>query len=323
MKQIAQKLKDFTDILLEPEDRYGEVKSAVDGLYDMLTHICEFNESAQANRDDIFLPDGKAIGPVWAAMCIKEFMRTKRFLQGIRDAIVQAKERFPQRPVRILYAGTGPFAALILPLTTVFSSEDITCTLLEINPGSIAALRRIIEAFGIEGYIAEIVQCDAARYRVKPGQEPHILITEIMQNALKKEPQVAVTLNLAPQLAEGGILIPEEVTVEAAFIKYGADAGIEKLPLGRIYRLDKNTTLENTRQGITVDIPDDLPSCFSRLALLTGIRVYGKQELALNQCSLTLPYRIADFDDQKAIPKRALFQYILSDRPHFSCDLTR
>lgn len=319
MQTVTESLKNITQILLDPEDKYGEVKAAVDALYDQLINITGLDENCDKNREDIFLPEGKAIGPIWAALCLKEFMRTKRFVQGIEKAIRQAQKTFPGRTIHILYAGTGPFATLILPLTTIFSSREIKCTFLEINPESIRSLHKVIQAFGIESYIYEIVQCDAAKYQADSARPVHIVVSEVMQNALNKEPQVAVTINLASQLENGGIFIPECVKIDAAFTKGGNIAESSLYPLGKVFCLDKSTKFEDTQQKVSFDFPQGVPSDFNCLSLLTEIRVFGECKLNYGQCSLTLPYKLFNLCKLNQSPKKVCIQYILNDKPHFSC----
>lgn len=243
------------EILLKSEDDYGEMKKETD---DLLVSVSGLQENDENSRKDYYLPKGKAIGTFWAGMCIKEFMRTKKFVWGVFLGIKRAKEKFPNRKIHILYAGTGPFATLIVPLTTVFTSREVECTLLEINPDSIENLRKIIKDFEIEEYINDIVQCDATEYKVDKDKPIHMVITETMQRALKKEPQVAITLNLVPQMEESGILIPQNISIEEGLLDPKRDMermmGIEGADkdycyiLKKIFELNSDTAVIKERE---------------------------------------------------------------------------
>lgn len=314
-EQTKQKLMKITNILLKQEDLYGELKQAVDEFYELLIDLTGIDGNNRKNQDDILLPNGKAIGTLWAARCVREFMRTKRFVQGLHQAVVDAKVRFPGQRIRILYAGTGPFATLLLPLTTVFSSEEIACTLLEINPGSIAALHQVIARLELQDYVVQIVQCDATAYQ--PPNAPHIVVTEVMQNALKKEPQVAVTLNLVPQLLPGGILIPQQVRVDAAFVRFSEKEGVMHTTPQPVFCLNKETRLQNVQCTVAVDLSEGRKKGCRQLALLTTIRVYGQVELTVNQCSLTIPSIVKLYTSASQIPEQVFFRYLMGKVPHF------
>lgn len=289
-------------------------------------------EDSEACRKEYYLPKGKAIGTVWAGMCVNEFLRTKKFIRGTFQGIKRAQEIFDDRPIHIVYAGTGPFGTLIIPLTTVFSSEEVKFTLLEINPHSIENLKNVIKAFEVEEYIEEIVQCDAVEYKADKTKPIHMVVTETMQRALKKEPQVAITLNLVPQMEDGGILIPQNITVEAGLLDPKRD--IEKMmgvegadrdyyyQLNKIFELNKNMVAVEKKEAylfpeVEVEIPNDIEKRYRRLGLFTNIQVFEEERLTYNQCSLNMLHKIIDINWGHNTVKKVSFQYVINDSPRF------
>ncbi len=97
----------LTDRILDAETfAYGELYDACNGMYTTLVEITETDANSDANRKDIKLESGNALGPIWAAMCITDLMRTKRYLDGILKATEDAVNSKKDKPVHILYAGT-------------------------------------------------------------------------------------------------------------------------------------------------------------------------------------------------------------------------
>ncbi len=334
MNDNIRELEEITKVLLKSEDNFGELKQAIDDLEQLFLSVTEFDVHNPEIREDIHLSTGKAIGPLWAAMCVKEILRTKRFISGLYQGIRAALERFTS-PIRILYAGTGPFATLAIPLTTVFSSEEIHFTFLDINPKSIQYVKKIIRAFAAEEYVIQIVQGDATEFR--SDQPFHLIITETMQNALQKEPQVSITMNLVPQIVPDGILIPQNIIVEAALLNPKKnDERIMGLTdsencyhiLGKIFELNKNTARQFSSSNINIGetsyfpevvlaFPQDVSAGFRQLCLLTTIQVYDEVILNHWQCSLNLPMKLMELDLHNSKPNWLSFQYLLSAKPGF------
>lgn len=334
MTSYKQELKEITKVLLKQEDDYGEIKKATDDLYDLFLNVSKLEEDDEFSRKHYYLPKGKAIGAVWAGRCVKEFMRTKKFLRGVFLGIKKAQEKFPNRKIHILYAGTGPFATLIVPLTSIFTSEEIECTLLEINLNSIDNLRNVIKTFEIEEYITDIIQCDATEYKTGKDKPIHMVVTETMQRALKKEPQVAITLNLVSQMEEDGILIPQNISIEAGFLDPKRDMermmGIEGAEidycynLNKIFQLNKEMALVKDNKAkyfeeVEVDIPDDIEKRYKSLSLFTNIQVFEEEQLTYNQCSLNMREKVLDFDWNNNTIKKVSFQYVIDEIPGFIC----
>ena len=65
--------------------------------------------------EDSFTPDGLILNPSQAGQCLPEIQRTKAFVNGLDEA-VQQKKAEGCSPVKIFYAGCGPFSTLVLPL---------------------------------------------------------------------------------------------------------------------------------------------------------------------------------------------------------------
>jgi hypothetical protein len=339
MLNYQDDLRKITAILLKPEDLYQDLTKTISDLHQLFLTVSGLEMEKSENREDIYLSNGKAIGPVWAAFCVKEHMRTKKFLRGVFQGIKSAQKIFPGVPIHILYAGTGPFATLAIPLTTVFSSEEINFTFLEINPVSIQYLEKVIEVFQAEKYVNQIVKCDAAAYRVAPNQPIHLIITETMQNALQKEPQVGITMNLVPQMERKGILIPQNIKIEAVLLSPKKDQDRQLGLIGEtdcyylldtVFELNKQTPelypiRDLTKNGsysfpkVEVGIPREKVAEYRQLCLFTSIRVFEDTELAYWNCSLNLPQKIMDLSQVEKPVDKVSFQYMVNEKPGFTC----
>lgn len=330
-----KELQRITEILLKPEDDFGELAPAVHDLYRLLVNVSGLETEQPQLQEHIYLSKGKAIGPHWAALCVCEILRTKRFIRGVFLGIQSAIAKFSKTPIHVLYAGTGPFATLAIPLITFFTSNQINFTFLEINPHSIELLKRTIHSFKAEEYVTEIIQGDALEFQADPRRPVHMIISETMQNALQKEPQVAITMNLVPQMEPDGILIPENIQIETVLVDPKRDRdrmlGLsEAAPcyrkLGTIFELNRNIRVVQPVWApgvgcygfpeVEVPVPGNLVAEYSQLCLFTRIRVFGEVELGYWDCSLTQPQRILQLNPGQPV-NRVAFRYMLNDKPGF------
>lgn len=336
MKGYRNELQRITEILLKPEDDYDELTLAIHHLYQLFLAVSGLEVEQPQYQEHIYLSQGKAIGPHWAALCIRDILRTKRFVQGVFGGLKSAIAKFPGISIHVLYAGTGPFAALVIPLSTMFTSDQVKFTFLEINPYNIKPLEKIIHGFEAEKYVMEIVQGDATQFRVDSRRPVQMIITETMQNALQKEPQVAITMNLVPQMEHEGILIPENIAIEAMLMNSKRnqdrmlgvnDAESCYRSLGTVFELNKGIVVQNPVVGspdmgsyvfpeVKITIPPDLAAEYPQLSLFTRIRVFGEVELKYWECSLTQPQKILQLDPVKPEERIGLF-YEISKKPGF------
>ena len=343
-KENRAKLKHTTDKLLQSEDDYQIITEAIKELHILFASITDIKAdlSEQSHRDT-FLNCGKALSPEYAAACLKEFMRTRQFLRGVQAGIETARKRFRGQKIHVLYAGCGPYALLLIPMITRFTSGELSFTLLDIHEKSLQAVRKLIDAFDIADYVQELRQGDASNY-VSPGDLPvHMLVIETMQRLLAKEPQVALTLSLAPQLEKEGILIPERVSIDAYLCDprkehdkiFDVEGESEtqreqrinphRIELGRLFELDREISEKKTPdrgngsegQPIlpagTISIPET-PGKYTLLNLHTTIQVFGQITLKENQCSLTIPRTLHDLREAKISPKIE-FYYLAGPEP--------
>jgi hypothetical protein len=265
------------------------------------------------------LPNGKAVSPIAAAHCLLEPLRTTKFIRGIYKAVLQLQETFKGEQLHILYAGCGPYATLLTSLTEVFSPKEISFHLMDINPTSLDAAKQLYKALGLEAYIAEYLLEDACAYKIPQGQTIHMVVSETMLNALKNEPQVAITLNLLPQLPKGGLFIPQSIQVSAVAVNRRSnfecmfDPTVEPIreTLGIVYDIGQaNCSLH---QPVSFALPAD--DVLNELRLFTDIYVYQDEVLTLNQCSLNLPVTVCEIDNNRG--KTIRFKYQMGAEPGF------
>jgi hypothetical protein len=62
---------------------------------------------------------------------------------------------------------------LAIPLMTQYPAGSVVFTLLDIHEHSLRAVRRLVETLSLSGYVQDIVQADATRYRLPAGQNDY------------------------------------------------------------------------------------------------------------------------------------------------------
>ena len=317
----------IVDNLLLPENSSSKLYETAKQYYSFLSAITEISDASENPADDdvTFLENGKAISPKDAARCILDYRRTAKFLQGIYAAIRHARKVFPGEKIEILYAGCGPFAALAVPFCLKFSSDEITFTLIDIHQRSIDSAEMIFRQMGFESFISQYLQTDAAVFRAENKKKFHIVITETMQKTLEKEPQVAITLNLANQLRKNGVFIPQQITILACLSELQeeflsnseARTNDARVVLGEVFRLsaDNLAAHKNPFEPKTVEFPSDFCQPTS-LILLTKIEIFDSITLSDYQSGITYPTILYDVKEGKA-GQKIEFQYIAGENPHF------
>lgn len=275
--------------------------------------------------EDSDLPLGKALSPQGAAKCLTEQLRTIKFIQGIYASVKDVQRRFPGERINIVYAGCGPYASLILPLCTVFEPNEIDITLLEYHSYSLESAKALIGKLELEAYFSSYCQTDATTYTYPKEKRLHLVVSETLQACLAKEPQVAITHQLSKQLVEGGLMIPENITIDLVRGNFKTN---DPLTPGRGEDFVHLESVFDLRSAVAGCIEITLPNSFASkkvvlphklgaddcLFLLTTINLFKTIQLLPYESGLTEPCLIHDFrysNDLKSID----FQYHLGNIP--------
>ena len=308
-----------TKILLFDAD-YHNLTVALKQLHQVFakhTHI----SAGDITDKDIDLPSGKAVSTIKAAHCLMEIDRTRKFLRGIYQAVSQFLVERPNQTVNILYAGCGPYATLLTPLTTLFTSRQVRFTMLDVNAESLDAARLLYSELGMLDYVEDFVCTDATRYQIPEDVNFDMVISETMLNALRKEPQLAIMNNLIPQLNPQAIFIPQNITVEAILTRWEEEYNHFTIPDYQPKRIKAGLVYSTSRefqlpQPVVLQVPAS--ETHNRLDLFTEITVFGKEVLTTYNCSLTMPLAVCKLENaHEDIAVR--FEYVMSDTPGFTC----
>ncbi len=189
-----------------------EVANQLSNVYHKLLEDVVSDRSF-TNTYPTHIDGGIALSSQHALDCLQDPLRTVRFIKATYLAIHEAISRFPNKKIELVYAGCGPAAPIVMPLLSLFDPDQLTITLLDINKSSISSVSALINELGATSYFREHYLGDAVLY-AHPKEYPlHIVLSETMDKGLTKEPQVRITQNLASQLIENGIFIPEAIKV--------------------------------------------------------------------------------------------------------------
>jgi hypothetical protein len=340
-----ERYKAATHCLLTSDDRVA-IHQALQEIHAICSEITTVRgDVLEPHHDEeTFLDGGVAISPHLAARCLFDPLRTVQFLRGIHAGIHKAMRRFPGEPVHLLYAGCGPYATLVLPLTTQFSPEQIQLTLIDIHQDSIEGVKRLVKVLDVADYVVACRQADAITYRHPDSVPLHVVVCETMQAGLAQEPQVAIMLNLLPQLEGHGIFIPENIVVEACLNdprqedigllmhrdEFGFPVGretarqSERLELGRILALNMETAREMNHDNgrakgrdviplTTIEGPERADGA-DEFLFMTTVSVFGSFELAPYACELSFPLRVHELSPVEG-GTRIQFSYAFEPKP--------
>lgn len=334
------RLKELTDEILFSDLEHTRLQTSVAELYSVFSSMSGIADDSDGPDDGVetVLAQGRAISPKLAAKCTLDYLRTAQFLRATHAVVLEAQKRFPNQTLEIVYAGCGPFAPLALPLSTQFTSDEIQFTLLDIHQRSLKSVEKITHTLGVTTFIRDYVLCNATSYK-HPTQRPlHVVVTETMQSALLNEPQLSIAMNLAPQITDGGILVPESIDIDACLVDFSykpGPSGTEKpvrIMLGRVAEITLDSCRRLSRQFAagaypqesslpagSVETPSEVTEDFS-LTLLTTITVFGKFALREYESLLTYPIVLHDVGTIRGGMKIE-FYYQFGAQPGFKCRL--
>ncbi|WP_234573646.1 hypothetical protein [Rhodohalobacter sp. 614A] len=279
------------DILFSDDDQFL-ITRGINRLYDILSKESGVYAKDLTRDKGLDTSNGWVVSPAHAAHCIKDWARTTRFLRGIYQAIKHCLTDGKQ--VQILYAGCGPYATLCTPLTTQFTPEEISFTLLDINEISLKAVEKVYTKQNLLAYVDCFLLADATDPEIEFGKRFDIIISETMQAGLKREHQVLLTRNLIGFLKDEGTFIPQKITLDL-FMENSLGNCIDKtgdrLYLGTAYELDYKSVPEANDSTSFVIPETDL----QYLKLYTTIQVFEDEKLIAGQSGLTQPLTLDRF----------------------------
>lgn len=332
------RLKEIADEILFSDIDHTSLQASVGQLYSVFSSITGLTDDGDCREDagETLLAQGRAISPRLAARCIFDPVRTAQFLRASHAAILEAQKRFPNQTLEILYAGCGPFAPLAIPLATQFNASEIQFTLLDIHQRSLDSVQQISETLGFTAFVRAYIQCDATSYKHPAGRALHIVVTETMQSALLNEPQVSIAMNLAPQISDSGILVPERIDIDACLVDFSYKpersdtANPARIMLGPVAEITLDSCRRLSQQFPGGDKPEEsfLPAGSVEtppeatedfyLTLLTTITVFGQFALGEYESLLTYPIVIHDAGPIRGGMKIE-FYYQFGAQPGFKC----
>jgi hypothetical protein len=312
-------LSNLTQKLLCSPLNYEVVKTAAKELLQFYYTQTNFEET-NINNEHIETEKGLAVSPYSAAFCVVDFLRTRNFILAIKMAVEDRLLQEPTKAVVICYAGTGPFASLVIPLTTIFNPNQIQFLFLDINEISINYLKNLIKNIAINDYVKDIIKADATEYVLPISID--ILLSETMKPGLDKEPQVSIIANLINQSTTLPILIPQNIEVSLAFSKMDGECGIVNKKITSLLNFNdsiaKGLSLKKElifTEGIDVELTEPQQG-FGKLVLQTDIQLYKNIGLAFNESSLTINHSIMN-TNELIYPYKFNVKYVIDKKPGF------
>jgi hypothetical protein len=191
-----------------------------------------------------------------------------------------------------------------------------------------SSVLRIVHHLGLHQHIAEYTIVNAATYQIDRTITPDIVLLEVMQSSLEKEPQIALSRHLLKQ-APHAVLIPEEIRVSLCLLNLANEfspldaerqsnlLARERLDLGCILCVNRQTihgwelNADTHLPAARLQTPSEIPNGYEPM-LLTTIQIYKDCYLHTYDSGLTYPRRLnAVFNAGDSLS----FKYVLGVHP--------
>lgn len=319
---IPQQLYNIAQVLCKNTIDDQELTQAIKNYEALLQSLVPIELEHRENQEDIQAKGGVAIAPVWVALCIQDLRRTQKFIKGVHQAInTVLAHKVDDTPVEILYAGTGPFATLVLCLLPQYTPQQIQFTLLEINEISFQAVQKVFKQLGFQSFVRHFSQENAVTYQIQ--QSPDIIVSETMLRALEREPQVAIMLNLLPQTKPEVIMIPANIRLTLGASRLDSTTlETKRQTLDTLLEVNVQTireyqkTQEFPRKSVQVNLSKW--QNYRELNIDTHIQVFDHCEITFGQSGLTIPKKILDIAQAPMKELIFEFQYQLEPLPELT-----
>lgn len=286
-EQLADRIQQWVDFLFHDFPSIGLFYCVTQGLYS------ELAAAYPLPSDDTPTQTGVVLNPCHAGQCLTEVQRTTAFVRGLDQAVSDLLAS-GVGPVRIFYAGCGPFATLVLPLTYRYSSAQVQFYLLDYHQQSMDSARDLLGSLGKSEYLEGWSVHDAVTFVVPEDYRPNIFLTETLQRALTQECQVPIVQNILPQLHSDVLLLPQEIRVGGLWTtlpegpENRAVVRPDDLELDDIICFNAHTARSGNFVHSIPAKPALSPS--QTFCLRTEIDVYGNWKLRRNESGLTCPH---------------------------------
>lgn len=320
-----------------------EVVDSINQLHNLYSKLTSIEGLLAPSEDDEVFEEqsenGTRVNPYMAAYCFLDYLRSYKFTLGIKKLIDEKLSQGHQKPLQILYAGTGPYASLVLPLTTVYAADQIQVTLLDIHKSSLDAVSKLIIAFNLQAYFNGYIKADATLFIPANNDLYDIIISETMDKALRKEPQVAIFHHLQQFLKPDGALIPEEIRVDLYQSKWGeeknpafeyfldtetrAHNAMEREKISNLIAINKHSVTKFERTNADpiflkkID-PKNFKAEYSALLLITEVQVYKDIVLLEDESILTEKDYLSPLNEQ-ILQSGSSFYYKMDNDPRIVC----
>lgn len=327
-KSLYSELLDIASGYLDDTLDYNHLSETTAAYKALLNKVYDEELNNENGKNDIAFSNGKAIGTFWAALCLDDQIRTRSFIRGIEQAIQdKLKEK---KSLHMLYAGTGPYATLLLPLMLKHARRDFKYTFIEINDFSLQVLKQVISKIGFQEFDITFLQEDASTYQIIQHNQPDVIISETMQKALEKEQQVPIFLNLMDQANPDTVFIPEKIELIAGLGDREFDFNNQKpedfRKVTTLFEMSKESLLpksqwvdENSGDTVfhktSVKIREEELESACHLFLMTEIHTYGKERIIVNDSGLTVPNYIGNIPEKQSGDLFIESQYLIAKEP--------